>query len=76
MNTDTASQRAAILRHLKTHGRMTTLDARNLGVMHPAMRVCELRKDGHNITTNWIAQTDHAGVKHRVAVYTLDGIQP
>lgn len=73
MNTSAASQRAIILQLIQSNGRMSTLDARNNGIMHPAMRVRELRQKGHNIVTNWISQMDHAGVKHRIGIYTLDG---
>ena len=52
---------------------MSTLDARNNSIMHPAMRIKELRSMGHNIVTNWIRQADQAGVMHRIAVYTHDG---
>jgi len=69
------SQRNTIMHHLKVAGRLTTLEARGMGIMHPAMRVCELRKQGHDIVTNWMNQTDGAGVAHRVGVYMLEGGQ-
>jgi len=71
----TAAQMEAILRVLEAKGRMTTLDARANGIMHPAMRVCELRRKGYDIETNWQNQTDSAGVTHRVGVYVLEGVQ-
>jgi hypothetical protein len=71
----TAAQMEAILRVLEAKGRMTTLDARSKGIMHPAMRVCELRKKGFDIVTHWQQQTDNAGVTHRVGVYVLEGVQ-
>jgi hypothetical protein len=75
MKTLTASeQRQALLKYVGKHGRFTTLNARSIGVMHPASRVQELRKQGYNFVTNRIDETDGAGVLHkRVAVYTLDG---
>ena len=72
-STSAATQRAHIKEIIRECGAMTTLDARENGIMHPAMRVCELRKQGYNIVTSWMTQTDSAGVKHRVGVYSLDG---
>lgn len=69
------NQRQAIIKLINVSGSMSTLKARSEGIMHPAMRVCELRKKGFNIVTNWVNQTDGAGVNHRVAVYSLDGVQ-
>jgi len=68
-----ATQRNTIKQIIRECGAMTTLEARAHGIMHPAMRVCELRKQGLNIVTNWMTQTDDAGVTHRVGVYSLDG---
>ncbi len=75
MKTLTASeQRKLIVTILKDQGRMTTLDARTSGIMHPASRVQELRKQGFNIVTNRLDEADSAGVLHkRVGVYSLDG---
>ncbi|GAV20826.1 hypothetical protein MMIC_P1801 [Mariprofundus micogutta] len=73
MSASTSQQRNEIIRMIRSKGRMSTLDARNNGIMHPAMRVKELRNQGHKIVTNWINQTDHAGIGHRIAVYTIDG---
>jgi len=75
-DTSTATQRNTIKKIIRECGQMTTLDARAHGIMHPAMRVCEMRKQGDNIVTNWIYQVDDAGVKHRLGVYTMDGGVP
>jgi len=66
-------QRNMILELIASNGRMSTLDARDNSIMHPAMRIRELRTMGYNIVTNWIRQADQAGVMHRIAVYTHDG---
>lgn len=66
-----AIQRAKILEHLK-RDTLTTLQARALGIMHPGMRVCELRKGGHQIVTEWATEYCAGGVRHRVARYRLD----
>ena len=70
---DATSQRNAILKMIQSNGALTTLEARACGIMHPAMRVLELRRLGHNIVTHQSTQYDGAGVCHRVAVYVLEG---
>jgi len=67
-----ATQRQRIIEVLARDGRMSTLDARNNGIMHPAMRVKELRDLGYNIATHWDSQADHADVRHRVAFYVME----
>lgn len=66
-----ASQRGRILRWLKSRS-LTTLQARHdLDVMHPGMRVCELRKAGHRIETVWTFDFTPEGYQHRVGKYIL-----
>ena len=68
----TAAQRKTIYEHLATGNRLTTLYARDeMGIMHPAARVMELRKQGHNIVTNWRIEEDVTGKRHRIAEYVL-----
>ncbi|MDD2465465.1 MAG: helix-turn-helix domain-containing protein [Desulfobulbus sp.] len=69
-NNTASAQRQRILEHLK-HASLTTLEARSLGIMHPGMRVCELRKLGHQITTEKVNEYCPGGVRHRVARYIL-----
>lgn len=67
-----ASQRSRILRHLREVGPITTLQARHrLDICHPGMRVCELRKSGIPIETNWTDDLTPEGHSHRVAKYVL-----
>jgi hypothetical protein len=67
-----AAQRARILDYLQNHRALTTLKARHLlNVMHPAARVMELRKHGHNIITNRRKDADSEGRLHSVAEYVL-----
>ena len=67
-----AFQRQRILNHLTTIGPFTTLDARrDLDVMHPATRVMELRRQGHDIQTHWYVDCTDRGKPHRVARYVL-----
>lgn len=68
---DLESQRQRILAWLRIHHTLTTLQAREeLDVLHPAGRVMELRKKGHNIITHWTVE-DTAKGAHRVARYVL-----
>lgn len=65
------AQRTRLLAVLRNRS-LTTLDARReLDVLHPAMRILELRRLGHDIRTVWTTQATDAGVKHRVARYVL-----
>ncbi len=51
---------------------MTTLDARrDLDVLHPAMRILELRQLGYDIRTVWVQQPTACGKLHRVGKYLL-----
>lgn len=70
----TASQRSRILADLilKQSDGLTTLQARHrLDVMHPGMRVCELRKRGYQIATIWTRDYTPEGNGHRVARYVI-----
>ena len=70
-STSTESQRSLLLDHLKK-GPLTTIQARDeLGVMSPAPRVMELRRQGHNIITLWTETVDRTGTKHREGQYIL-----
>lgn len=68
-----ARQCAAILAALRT-GPLSSLTAREgLGVLHPAGRVLELRKAGHQIATVRRTAIDADGRKHACASYELRG---
>tara|TARA_B110000208_G_scaffold27214_1_gene35612 strand:- start:967 stop:1242 length:276 start_codon:yes stop_codon:yes gene_type:complete len=70
-STSTESQRSLLLDHLKK-GPLTTIQARDeLGVMSPAPRVMELRRQGHNIITLRTETVDRTGTKHREGQYIL-----
>lgn len=70
--TNTQSQRARLLAALKT-GPVNTVTARiELGVMHPAGRIFDLIKRGHNISSQRINITTPQGFYHRgIALYRL-----
>lgn len=69
--TSAAAQRLAILERLQC-GPITTLQAREMGIMHPAARCMELRRQGHGIVTEWTLEYCPGGVRHRVAKYSLN----
>ena len=67
-----ANQRQRILEFLRSGDSLTTLQARHdLDIMHPGMRVCELRKSGDPIETHWVEDLTPEGGIHRVARYIL-----
>lgn len=66
------AQRAHLLRWLQEHGQITTLQARNdLGIMHPAARIQELRESGQHIETYWQLEADATGKQHKQGLYVL-----
>lgn len=72
-----AAQRSRLLDYLLRKANITTLEARkNLDVLHPAMRILELRAEGHRIDTVWTHQATDCGKVHRVARYVLLQSQP
>jgi cell division septum initiation protein DivIVA len=72
ISNDAMAQRNRILAALRTHGSLTTLEARRrLDVLHPAARVMELRDAGFLISTVWSVDHNELGSQHRVARYHL-----
>lgn len=65
-------QRAHLLKWLRENRQITTLQARNdLGIMHPAARIQELRESGHHIETYWQLEADATGKQHKQGLYVL-----
>jgi hypothetical protein len=65
------SQRMRLLKKLRESS-ITTIEARrDLDILMPAARVCELRAIGHDIATVWTQGTTDCGRKHRIARYVL-----
>lgn len=65
-------QRARLLEALK-HGPVDTFAARQqLDIAHPAGRVRELRRAGHDISMQMEERASPAGELHRVGVYSLN----
>jgi hypothetical protein len=67
-----AAQRQAILSHLASHSLTTIYSRDHMGILHPGGRICELRKQGHKITTLWVWEPGASGKTHRVAKYILE----
>lgn len=68
------SQCLRILDHLRSFGRLTTIEGRrDLGILNVAQRISELRKKGYPIETTWVYQPDETGAVHRVACYLWKG---
>ena len=64
-----------ILEHIKEHGSISPIEARVLyGVMRLASRVNDLRRRGHNITSEIVTGVDRNGGKVRYAVYKLEEV--
>lgn len=71
-----ASQRARILKIFETCPRLSTMEARDTyGIMSPAPRIKELRKQGYKIDTHRITESDANGVPHRMGLYVFMGKQ-
>lgn len=66
-----ASQRQIILASLQLVGSVSTLCCHELGVMSPAPRILELRRQGYKIETHWQTAIDRAGIVHRQGLYVL-----
>lgn len=72
--TEKEAQRNRLLAFLRAGGLIATTECRELlGVMHPAARIMELRRAGHDIQTTWRYVTDGSNVVHRQGVYVLCG---
>ena len=74
-NNSAKSQCTSILSwFLNVSPRLRTLDAREkLGIMSPATRILELKKQGHKIILEWERQRDSAGCSHLAGTYIYQG---
>jgi len=75
LSQDAGSQRARLMAEFMTGRSVSTIRARDeLGVMHPAARVGELKAEGHIIGRILGTVRDKYGREHeRVATYTWRG---
>jgi len=71
--TKACNQRAMILKLLKSHPSLNTLEFREHGYCSPAPRIFELRNSGIKIASIREIAIDSGGVKHRnIARYYLE----
>lgn len=70
---DPARQRAQVLALLSLSGTMTTAQFREIGIMHPAGRIMELRRLGHVIETVKMRLPAEDGRLHVQARYVYRG---
>jgi len=74
-NNSCATQRAIILKAFEAEKKISTFNFRdNLGIVHPAGRIKELREK-HKILTSWTREPDQNGVMHRIGLYTYHGLK-
>lgn len=64
-------QRLRMLEMLRKRPVSTIEARRDLDILHPAGRVLELRKDGHQISTITVNEQTECGKRHKVARYIL-----
>lgn len=53
--------------------RLTTIEIRDEGILHPPGRIKEMREQGHCILTHWVRRPDANAVMHRVGMYIYFG---
>jgi DNA-directed RNA polymerase alpha subunit len=72
LSSNTASQQQRILTYLKQnqHGATTLEMVKELDVLRPGARICELRQQGIEIVTHWVIEHTHLGI-HKNARYVL-----
>ena len=67
------SQCERILRHMKDHGSITSMEAMNeYGIMRLASRINDLRSQGIKIVSETVAAKNRYGEVTRYAVYRLE----
>lgn len=68
------TQAQRILDYMQEHGSITQLEAlKDLGVFRLASRISELRKNGHQISSQMVKVENRYGEKCRVKRYYLKG---
>jgi hypothetical protein len=65
-------QKQRILEYMDKHGSITSMEGQNeLGIARTASRICDLRKAGYNIVSEWVTVKDRYGDDCRVKRYSL-----
>lgn len=71
-NNSNPTQCSRVLDYIQQHGSITQFDAMlHLGVMRLASRISELKKQGFEITCEWVDVTNRFGETCRVKKYSL-----
>lgn len=67
------TQRKQVLEHLRTHGKITSMEAFELfGCTRLSGRIFELRSDGYNIKTERTVGKSRTGHRMEYATYRLE----
>ena len=75
-DTSTTAQRQRLIEALR-EAPLTTLEIRKeLDILAPAPRIFELRRDGHEIATQWLTVETYPKARHRIARYVLIAEKP
>ncbi|WP_010598992.1 helix-turn-helix domain-containing protein [Rickettsiella massiliensis] len=67
------TQRMRLLTKFLQGKKLTTFQARDEGIMHPAGRVRELKHQGYDIVTYRVRERDLNGVMHYIGQYIYKG---
>lgn len=67
------TQAEKVLRHLKTVGKITPMDAiREYGCLRLGARICDLRKAGYNIESKIVSGVNRFGEPTHYAEYRME----
>tara|TARA_Y100001937_G_C7064336_1_gene305290 strand:+ start:280 stop:510 length:231 start_codon:yes stop_codon:yes gene_type:complete len=67
------NQKQKVLRHLKTYGSITPLEAFNdYAIMRLTSRICELKNEGYIIKSELVSSTNKFNEKVSFSKYTLN----
>ena len=69
-STNATTQKLFVLACLRERPHSTN-ELRSKGVYYPPACIHYLKQDGYKIETTWRHEHDHAGILHRVGVYSL-----
>lgn len=69
-STNATTQKLFVLACLRERPHSSN-ELRGKGIYYPPARIHYLKQDGYKIETTWRHEHDHAGILHRVGVYSL-----
>ena len=65
-----AKQKERLLQLMQEGYTVNRINAmRELGIVELSARICELEKDGHEFTKDWIQQTNRFGENYKLRTY-------